>query len=138
MLPLLYLAQLLLFAVIDAVWLTSMIGRAYRPLIGEVLLERPRLAPAIVFYLLYAAGLTLFAAWPALHEGGWGRAALAGAFLGLFAYGTYDLTNYATLKAWGPRITLLDLAWGAVLSGGSAALAVVIAQTLGRAFGLTA
>lgn len=135
---LLYVTQLVLFAAIDTVWLTSMVGRAYRPLIGEILLDRPRLAPAIVFYLLYAAGLTLFAAWPALREGGWARAAVAGGLLGLFAYGTYDLTNYATLKAWGLRITLIDLAWGAVLSGVSAALAVMIAQRLARALGLAA
>ena len=138
MLALLYTLQLVIFAAIDAVWLTSLIDRAYRPLIGEILVDRPRLAPAIAFYLLYAAGLTLFAAAPAVREGGWTRAALMGALLGLFAYGTYDLTNYATVRAWGLRITLLDLAWGVVLSGVSTALEVALAPRLGRLLGLTA
>lgn len=136
MLALLYTLQLVLFAAIDAVWLTSMIGPVYRPLIGEILADRPRPAPAIAFYLLYAAGLTLFAAAPAVREGGWARAAVLGALLGLFAYGTYDLTNYATVKAWGLRITLVDLAWGVVLSGVSTALAVALAPRLGRVLGL--
>lgn len=138
MLALLYVLQLVIFAAIDAVWLTSLIDRAYRPLIGEILADRPRLAPAIAFYLLYAAGLTLFAAAPAVREGGWTRAAVMGALLGLFAYGTYDLTNYATVRAWGLRITLLDLAWGVVLSGVSTALAVALAPRLGKLLGLAA
>lgn len=135
---LLYLLQLVLFTAIDTVWLTSMVGRIYRPWLGDILLDRPRFAPAIVFYLLYAGGLTLFAAQPAAREGGAMRAMVLGALLGLFAYGTYDLTNYATLRAWGLRITLADLAWGAILSGGSTALAVMLAPRIGRLAALAA
>lgn len=65
-----------------------------------MLAESFRVAPAIVFYLLYAAGLTFFAVLPGLAEGGWRKALIWGGLLGLFAYGTYDLTNLATLKLW--------------------------------------
>ena len=42
----------------------------------------------------------IFAVLPGLAEGGWTKALLWGGLFGLFAYGTYDLTNLATLKNW--------------------------------------
>lgn len=138
MVALSYVLVLVVFVGIDAVWLTSMVDRAYRPLIGEILTDQPRLAPAVVFYLIYAAGLAFFATAPAVREGSWRTALVNGALLGLFAYGTYDLTNYATVRAWGLRITLVDLTWGVVLSGVSAAIAAALAMRLGRSFGLSA
>lgn len=127
-----YVCVLVIFAVIDTLWLGSMAGKVYRPLIGEVLADQFRIAPAIAFYALYAAGLTLFAVLPGLREGGWKTALLWGALFGLFAYGTYDLTNYATLKSWGLKITLIDMAWGMVVSGTSAALACAAVTFLKR------
>lgn len=133
---LVYLLVLVVFAAVDAVWLSNMVGRAYRPLIGAILTDQPRLGPAAAFYLLYAAGLTMFAAAPAAPAGAWRSALLSGCALGLFAYGTYDLTNYATLRVWNARITLIDLSWGVVSSGLSAAAAVALAPRLARAIGL--
>ena len=49
------------------------------------------------------------------------RALGVGAFFGLVAYGTYDLTNLATLRNWPLPMVIVDLVWGAVLSGVSAA-----------------
>ena len=94
--------------------LTSAASSASQPLrnaprSGEMLAEKFRLFPALAFYALYAAGLVIFAVSPGLGEGGWKTAVLFGALFGLFAYGTYDLTNYATLKQWGLKITLIDL-----------------------------
>jgi len=127
---------LIIFSVIDTLWLGFMGDRVYRPLIGEVLADKFRLAPAIAFYALYAVGLTLFAVLPALKSGDWKTALLWGALFGLFAYGTYDLTNYATLKTWGLKITLLDMTWGVVVSGTASAVAAAVALRLGRALNL--
>ena len=127
---------LIIFSVIDTLWLGFMGDRVYRPLIGEVLADKFRLAPAIAFYALYALGLTLFAVLPALKSGDWKTALLWGALFGLFAYGTYDLTNYATLKTWGLKITLLDMTWGVVVSGTASAAAAAVALRLGRALNL--
>lgn len=127
---------LIIFSVIDTLWLGYMGDRVYRPLIGEVLADKFRLAPAIAFYALYALGLTLFAVLPALKSGDWKTALLWGALFGLFAYGTYDLTNYATLKTWGLKITLLDMTWGVVVSGTASAAAAAVALRLGRALNL--
>ncbi len=69
------------------------------------------------FYLMCVAGIVVLAVMPALREGGdWKMAAFYGAVLGFIAYGTYDLTNYATMKVWSARITIIDMLWGAALT----------------------
>lgn len=125
-----FVTVLVIFSVIDTLWLGYMGDRVYRPLIGEVLADKFRLVPAIAFYILYAAGLTIFAVLPGLKTGDWKTALMWGAVFGLFAYGTYDLTNYATLKTWGLKITALDMTWGVVVSGVSSAAACAAALRL--------
>jgi len=109
---------------IDAVWLTLM---AQLEEMGQLLKSSPNLPAAMAFYLLYAAGLLLFAVAPGLEAGSVVKGAALGAALGLVAYGTYDLTNLAILNGFGLRIALIDMAWGSVLSGLSAAAATAIA-----------
>lgn len=132
-----FVTVLIIFSVIDTMWLGYMGDRVYRPLIGEVLAETFRLVPAIAFYTLYAAGLTIFAVLPGLKTGDWRTALMWGALFGLFAYGTYDLTNYATLKSWGLKITLMDMTWGVVVSGASSAAACAAALRLMKMLNLT-
>ncbi|MGH6911300.1 MAG: DUF2177 family protein, partial [Phenylobacterium sp.] len=103
-----YALTLAIFAVIDTAWLGLMAERLYRPSIGPMLAENFRLAPAIAFYGLYAGGLTLFAVRPGFANGDWKTALLWGGLFGLFAYGTYDLTNLATLKSWSLKLSLID------------------------------
>lgn len=130
--PVAYLLTLVVFAVIDTAWLASMGDRLYRPLIGSMLADNFRLGPAIAFYGLYAAGMLIFAVLPGLAEGGWKKALLWGGLFGLFAYGTYDLTNLATLKTWSLKLSLIDMTWGVVVSGGSSAIACALAGRLLR------
>lgn len=101
---------------LDSVWLTLMADRLYRPQLGPLLADEFRAAPALAFYALYLFGVVHFAAAPALREESWRRAALNGALLGLVAYGTYDLTNQATLAHWPALVTIIDLCWGAFLT----------------------
>lgn len=116
-----YLLTGLSFALIDSIWLRTMYTRLYQPEIGE-LLGGLRLGPAIAFYLLYIGGMMWFAVGPALANGRWQTALVQGAVLGFMCYATYDLTNFATLKIWSMKVTLLDILWGTVLTG-SASLA---------------
>ena len=117
-----YLGAGLAFALIDAVWLTAMGPRLYRPALDEVLAERFNLPAAIVFYLVFIAGVLMLAILPAVREGaGWTRAMANGAMLGFVAYATYDLTNQATLKVWSLKVTLADIGWGTVLTACAAA-----------------
>jgi uncharacterized membrane protein len=125
-----YIATGVSFALIDSVWLRTMYERLYNPEIGDLMYEGGfRLGPAVAFYLLYILGMMIFAVGPALHSGKWQTALLWGALLGFFCYMTYDLTNYATLKVWSTKVTVLDIIWGTVLTG-SASLSGWWATTL--------
>lgn len=125
-----YLAAGLVMGILDFIWLRTMVDSVYRPGIGAVLAEKPNMAAAIAFYLVYLAGVVVFAVRPALEAGNWKTALLLGGLFGLFAYATYDLTNLATLKVWSLKVSLLDMAWGALLTalaasaGAAAGLAV--------------
>lgn len=105
---------------LDAIWLTTMARLLYQPQLGDLLTNEFRAAPAALFYLIYLSGVVYFAVAPSLRSGDWRRAALNGALLGLFGYGTYDLTNQATLRHWPWLITLVDLTWGTLLTAVSA------------------
>jgi uncharacterized membrane protein len=101
---------------LDSVWLTLTANSLYRPLIGALMLDGFRPAPAIAFYALYLCGIVVFAIRPAFATGRWTTALASGALFGLFAYGTYDLTNQATLKIWSTTLTVADMAWGSILT----------------------
>ncbi len=116
-----YAATLVLFLAADMVWLGTMTGRFYRPILGDLLLAKPNLIAAGVFYFAYPLGVVIFAVLPALRGGGWQQAALWGGLFGLFTYGTYDLTNQATLRNWSTALTVVDMTWGAVLGAFAAA-----------------
>lgn len=124
-----YLAAGLYMAAVDSVWLTTMIN-TYRQNIGELLLpDGIRIAPAILFYLIYIFGIVWFAVSPALANGGnWQTAAVNGALLGLVCYGTYDLTNQATMKIWPTFITVMDLSWGVFLTSTAAVAGTLAAR----------
>jgi uncharacterized membrane protein len=125
-----YISTLVACFAIDLVWLTQMNTRLYKPILGDILLDKPRLSAAIVFYLTYIAGVTIFVGIPALRAGSWRNAVLYGALFGLFCYATYDLTNQATLKSWSTAITVADIAWGMFLTGASASVGYIITNSL--------
>ncbi|MCZ7853360.1 MULTISPECIES: DUF2177 family protein [Agrobacterium] len=125
-----YLVTLVAFLVIDFIWLSTMASRLYRPAIGDLLADNFRLAPAVVFYLIYAAGLTFLAVRPAFQTGEWTTALLYGAVVGFMAYATYDLTNQATLKSWSTTLTVADLLWGTFVSAAAATIGYLITARL--------
>ncbi len=88
-------------------------------------------AAAILFYLLFLAGLVVFVIAPAVEKDSWVRALLFGALFGLITYATYDLTNLATLKDWPLALTVVDLTWGTVLAGSVSVGTYLIARKLG-------
>lgn len=116
------------FVVLDAIWLTLATPRLYKPLLGEILTDKPSMPAAVAFYLIYLAGIVLFAVEPGLKAGSAMRTALMGAALGFVAYATYDLTNQATLKVWSWKITAADLTWGVILTAGSAMVGYAAAR----------
>ena len=126
-----YGASALAFVAADAVWLTLAGPRLYRPALGPLLADRLNGAAAVVFYLVYVFGVVALAIAPALRTGQWRSAAWSGLILGLVAYGTYDLTNQATLRLWATRLTVIDMAWGGVLTALVATLGFLAARKAG-------
>jgi uncharacterized membrane protein len=121
-----YVAALIVFILIDGVWLSVMGKLLYRPILGDILLANLRITPAIVFYAMFPVGIVTFAVVPALKSGGIGSAAALGLLFGAIAYGTYDLTNYATLRNWNLQLTVLDIGYGALATAAAAAVATLV------------
>ena len=123
-----YLATGLAVLGLDAIWLSVAASRLYRPQLAGLLLERFNPAPAAAFYLIYIAGILVFAVSPALASGRWASACARGAMFGFVAYATYDLTNQATLRGWSTVVTLADLGWGTVLTATAASIGLIAAR----------
>lgn len=122
-----WLATAVVMVALDLLWLGVVARSLYQQDIGHLMAPRPNLAAAAAFYALYAGGLVVFVVAPRAPDAGWMPTLALGALFGCVAYGTYDLTNLATLAGWPVRLSLIDMAWGALLSaaaagGGRAAL----------------
>lgn len=127
-----YVLTGLVFLAMDAVWLSSTAAPLYRPALGHLMAPDVDWTAAAIFYAFYFGGLVYFAVHPALV---WRHATTAlgrGALLGLLCYATYDFTNQATLRDWPWHITLIDLVWGATISGVSSWAAAAIALATSR------
>jgi uncharacterized membrane protein len=131
--PIYFVSTLIVCAAVDFIWLTVMKDRLYAPVMGDMLAADPRLPAAAAFYLLYAAGVTIFVGAPALASGAWSKATASGALFGLFCYMTYDLTNQATLRDWSLQLTLADIAWGMFLTALSGTVAFFVTRALSPA-----
>jgi len=117
-----YVAAAVVFLGLDSLWLGMVAKTWYRQWMGSLMRERPNFAAAGIFYLFYLVGIVYFAVAPAVGDGGgWQMAAFSGALFGLIAYGTYDMTNLATVKGWSVTMCAVDMVWGAVLSSLAAA-----------------
>lgn len=116
----------LVMGVIDVLWLTVIANKFYKDNIGSLLLKKPNMQAAVVFYIIYVVGIVIFALQPALREGAWQTGAVLGALLGLVCYATYDLTNLATLKNWSNKVVLVDMAWGAFLTATVTVISYII------------
>lgn len=129
----LYVSTALVFLALDATMLTLVIQPFFRAHLGAQLLDGFRLVPAALFYTGYIAGVLWFVSVPALRANAPRRAFIDGAALGAMAYGTYELTNYATLRDWDWSMVVVDLAWGMVLTGVSAWAGVRITRAVAAA-----
>ena len=120
-----------IFFVIDLIWLGAAARGLYDRHIGGLLRDQVNWAAAVLFYLIYIGGILVFVQIPALSEG-WSlfRVALYGGMLGFFAYATFDLTSLALIRNWSLTITVVDLTWGTVLTGSTAALSVWLGRLL--------
>jgi uncharacterized membrane protein len=126
----LFLIALTVFIAIDMVWLVLVAKKFYQEQIGFLMKPEINWYAAIIFYLLFIAGLVTFVISPAIEKHSWMHALLFGALFGLITYATYDLTNLATLKNWPVLVTIVDLIWGTVLSASISVITYVITNKI--------
>jgi len=112
----LYLVTLIAFFAIDMVWLGFVARTIYRKYLGFLMAPNTNWLAAIIFYLLFILGILVFVVLPGLADNSLKTTFLRAALFGLITYATYDLTNLATVKDWPVVITVIDMAWGMVLS----------------------
>jgi len=116
------------FLFIDVIWLSQSFSYFYQPNIGDLLREDVILFPAALFYLIYPLGITILVVLPLLKKGLLKTIFLKGFVLGFVAYGTYNLTNMATLQGWSASVVVVDMIWGGVLTGVSSLLGTYIVR----------
>jgi uncharacterized membrane protein len=104
------------FFALDFAWLSIATGRIYKPYLGDLLAEQPKLGVAAAFYLAYVVGIIALAVVPGLREGSVVGALWRGALFGLLAYATYDLTNLSTIRDWPWQVSAIDRVWGTTLN----------------------
>jgi uncharacterized membrane protein len=126
----LFIIALPVFFVIDMIWLVLVAKNFYREQIGFLMATDIKWYAAIIFYLLFIAGLITFVISPAIEKNSWTHALLFGAFFGLVTYSTYDLTNLSTVRDWPVLVTIVDLIWGMVLSASVSVITYLIAVKL--------
>ena len=112
-----YVVALVVFLLIDIVWLAVIAKNLYQKELGFIMSPKPNWGAAILFYLIFIVGLVFFVIHPAIEKDGWSYALFAGILFGFVSYSTYDLTNLATLADWPIKITIIDLIWGSSLGG---------------------
>ncbi len=128
----LYAITLILFLSLDAVGISLLVKPVFDSHIGHLYPEVMRVGPALVFYLVYVAGLLWFVSWPAYGKAAPVEALIGGAILGFLCYGTYEFTNLATLRDWSWRQVAVDLTWGTCLTAIAAFSGVWLALKLFR------
>ena len=111
-----YLIAFISFIIIDGIWLGFISKNLYKKELGHLLSRSPNWYAAIIFYLIFLFGLVYFVINPAIEKESVKYLIVSGLLFGLITYGTYDLTNLATLKDWPIKITIIDLIWGSTLS----------------------
>ena len=101
---------------LDFVWLGYIAKKLYYGEMGAILLEKPNMVAALLFYVVYVIGVVVFVINPALVKDSLLYAAGYGALFGLVAYATYDLTSLAVVKCFSVKVVVIDLLWGMALT----------------------
>jgi len=118
----------ILFLIIDLIWLSFSVKYFYKPQLGSLLNEKPVMWAAVLFYLIYVVGLAIIILLPAIKQDSITQAFFTGIVFGIVAYGTYNLTNMATIRNWSPYVVLVDIIWGGFLTGTSSALGIYLSK----------
>ncbi len=123
----LYLATFIVLIPIDFLFLGTVAKSFFTSQVGDMLGEI-RLAPAILFYLLYVVGILIFVS--GSPDATWQSTLLYGALFGFFCYATFELTSLSLLKHWTWPVVFVDVAWGTFVTAVASTLGLLIADWL--------
>ena len=123
----LYLATLIALIPVDFLFLGTIAKSFFTAQVGEMLGE-VRLLPAILFYLLYVAGILVFVNAP--ESATWQSTLIYGALFGLFCYATFELTSLSLLKHWTWPVVMVDVSWGAIMTAFASTVGLLIANAI--------
>ncbi len=115
--------------ILDFLWLGFIAKKLYYGEMGKLLLDKPNMLPALLFYVIYVIGTIVFVVNPALAKASLAYAAGYGALFGLVAYATYDLTSLAVIKNFSLKIVIIDIIWGMALTAIVASLTYLAVRT---------
>lgn len=127
-LAIIYLSTLAVLLPLDFLFLGTIGKKLFDAHVGDMILQSPRAAPAVLFYLIYAAGILVFV--NGATPGNWQHNALYGALFGLFCYATFELTSMAMLRHWEWAVVVPDMIWGSAVTAVAASLGGLLAQWL--------
>ena len=113
-----------------AIWLNYSVKNFYKPNIGHLLLDKPIMWAAALFYLIYVIGIAIVVIHPSIVPYSLVKVTYTGFIFGLVAYGTYNLTNMAVLKDWSPTVVFVDMFWGGFLTAISSTSGIYIAKKI--------
>ena len=120
----------IVFLIIDVIWLSIATKSFYRPLLGDLISEKPVLWAAGLFYILYMFGMAVIVIQPCIEPSGIYKSLFTGFVFGLVTYGTYNLTNMAVIKDWSPTVVFVDMFWGGFLTALSSTTGIYIAKKI--------
>ena len=119
--------KLFIFLIVDILWLSFAVKNFYKPNLGPLLNESPVMWAAILFYLIYVLGLAIVIIYPSIDKSIIHIFGLGSVF-GIVSYGTYNLTNMATIKNWSANVVYVDMIWGGLLTGVSVSIGIYLAR----------
>ena len=120
----------IIFLIIDVIWLSFATKSFYRPLLGDLISDKPVLWAAGLFYIIYMFGMAVIVIQPCIEPDGINKSLYNGFIFGLVAYGTYNLTNMAVIKDWSATVVFVDMFWGASLTAISATSGIYLAKKI--------
>ncbi|MCK5811325.1 MAG: DUF2177 family protein [Clostridiales bacterium] len=112
-----FLVTFIIFMIIDFLWLSIFAKKFYHKHLGYIMAKKQNMLATVIFYVVFIIGLVFFVINPAINKHSVVYAIFVGSFYGVVTYGTYNLTNFATIKNWPISITIIDLIWGGFLCG---------------------
>ena len=125
-----YLISVVVFVLVDFVWINYVAQAFYQKHIGHLLREEYLLGPAAIFYLMFLAGIMLFIIHPRAKDS---YASISGyaMALGVLTYGTFDLTCLALFKGFPTIVAVVDMVWGGVLCTAVSVGTIFVSRKLG-------